>query len=765
MRVVLLILAILLALAPGAGRAQTATPAKPASRAATAPASLSAADLQKLVATLQNPQQRELLIKQLQALIAAQTVLHPGAAKPKSAASTTAANVAAAAQKSVPALVEGLATQFQSIGTELVDVAGIARGAPRLAASLQAQAASPEARARWLDGLIRLAAVLAAAMAAGFLTAWALRRLRRRVGARNIDRDFGRWLVLFLGMLVLELVPLGVFTAMAMLVLAAVHPGEPVRPVASIAIATILHAQLILIVLRVFLVSAVSPRFLRFSHETRQYLYFWARRFVVWSFYGFGVAEIAAALAAPHSISDLAMRLTVIVVAGLAVVFVLQNRDAVAAYLRAPPERPARFGRTGQSMRMVRAALADTWHILAIVYIVVAFGAYLIDPQGGVGFVLRATLVSILVLLGAFIAARLVHRAGDGGFRFGGAFRARHTGFEARLNKYVPTLIFIVSVVIDAVALILLLQVWGVDAVDWLERQYVRNLTGTLISIAIIVVLAIVVWEMVNTAVERALGVGGATQAQVSARLRTLLPLIRTTVLIAIVTIAGFVVLSQIGVNIAPLLAGAGIVGIAVGFGSQQLVHDVINGLFILVENTVTVGDWVDVGGGHAGTVESISIRSMRLRDGNGAVHTVPYSSVAAVTNTNRGIGNATFAVAVAYGEDTDKVARILREIAAAMRHEPAFKSGMLSEFQLWGVDKVDAATVTVSGQIVCTDGGRWPVQREFNRRMMRRFQEDGVALAVPLQGVVLRETPHAGDVAAPTPAPVTPLRAPRDRG
>jgi small conductance mechanosensitive channel len=763
MRALLLILALLLAVAPASGRAQTAAPAKPAASAAAAPAALSAADLQKLVATLQNPQQRALLIKQLQALIAAQMVLHP--AKPKPAASTTATTTAAVAQRTVPALVAGLAARFQALGAEFADIAGIARGAPKLIASVEAQAASPEARALWLDGLVRFAIVFAAAAAAGFLTGWALRGLRRRVGARYVDRDLGRWLVLFLGMLVLELVPLGIFTAVAMLVLAAVHPGEPARPVAAIAIGTIVRAQFVLTVLRVFLVSAVAPHFLRLSAATRRHLYRWIRCFVVLAFYGFGLAEIAVALAAPHSVSDLVLRLTVIIVAALAIVFVLQNRDAMAGYLRSPPERPVRFGRTGQSMRMVRAALADTWHILAIAYIVVAFGAYLVEPSGGVGLVLRATLLSLLILLGAFILIRVAHRAGDGGFRFGGAFRARYPGFEARLNKYVPTLIFVLSVAIDAAALILLLQVWGVDAAGWLERQYVDNFTGTLISIAIIVVLAIVVWEMVNAAVERALGGGAPAQAQVSARLRTLLPLIRTTVLIAIVTIAGFVVLSQIGVNIAPLLAGAGIVGIAVGFGSQQLVHDIINGLFILVENTVTVGDWVDVGGGHAGSVESISIRSMRLRDGNGAVHTVPYSSVAAVTNTNRGIGNATFAVAIAYGEDTDKVARILTEIAAAMRHEPAFKSGMLSEFQLWGVDKVDAATVTVSGQIVCTDGGRWPVQREFNRRMMRRFQEDGVALAVPLQGVVLRETPHAGDVAAPTPAPVTPLRAPRDRG
>jgi len=251
----------------------------------------------------------------------------------------------------------------------------------------------------------------------------------------------------------------------------------------------------------------------------------------------------------------------------------------------------------------------------------------------------------------------------------------------------------------------------------------------------------------------------------VSARLRTLLPLVRSTVLIAIVAVAGFIVLSQIGVDIAPLLAGAGIVGIAVGLGSQALVKDVINGLFILVENTVIIGDYVDVGGGHAGTVEDISIRSMRLRDGAGAVHTIPFSSVTALTNTNRGIGNAAVSVNVALGEDTDRVSRILIEIAGELRRDPAFQAMMLSDFQLWGVDKVDGAMATIAGQIVCTDGGRWPVQREFNRRMKQRFQEDGIAFALPTQNLIVQEIRKEPEPRAESNRQITPLRAPRDRG
>jgi moderate conductance mechanosensitive channel len=112
---------------------------------------------------------------------------------------------------------------------------------------------------------------------------------------------------------------------------------------------------------------------------------------------------------------------------------------------------------------------------------------------------------------------------------------------------------------------------------------------------------------------------------------------------------------------------------------------------------------------------------------------------VTTVNNTNRGLGNAVFSINVSYREDTDRVSRVLQEIAAQMRQESAFQRQMLGGFDLWGVDKVDGATATIAGQIVCTDAGRWPVQREFNRRMKLRFQELGIAIQPPTQAVILQ--------------------------
>jgi small-conductance mechanosensitive channel len=129
-------------------------------------------------------------------------------------------------------------------------------------------------------------------------------------------------------------------------------------------------------------------------------------------------------------------------------------------------------------------------------------------------------------------------------------------------------------------------------------------------------------------------------------------------------------------------------------------------------------------------------------------VHVVPFSSVTSVTNTNRGLGNASVSVSVAFAEDTDRVCLVLTEIATEMRAEPAFQVQMLSDLQLWGVDKVDGAAATIAGQIVCTDSGRWAVQREFNRRMKKRLQELGVALYNPLRMLVMLDN-VAGNPAA----------------
>jgi moderate conductance mechanosensitive channel len=254
--------------------------------------------------------------------------------------------------------------------------------------------------------------------------------------------------------------------------------------------------------------------------------------------------------------------------------------------------------------------------------------------------------------------------------------------------------------------------------------------------------VALAIWEAVNAAVDQhLLQLAREGRYARAARLRTFLPMLRTTLLSIILTVVALTALSQLGVNIAPLLAGAGIVGIAIGFGSQKLVQDVITGLFLLLENAMQVGDNVTVSG-LSGVVENLSIRTIRLRAGDGSVHIVPFSSVTSVTNTNRGIGNASVSVNVDYNEDPDRVGAVLKEIGANLRKDPAFQHMIRGDLELWGVDKVDATMTTLVGQIQCTDSGRWPVQREFYRRMKKRFHELNIQIARPPQTMLVLQSP-----------------------
>jgi small-conductance mechanosensitive channel len=283
------------------------------------------------------------------------------------------------------------------------------------------------------------------------------------------------------------------------------------------------------------------------------------------------------------------------------------------------------------------------------------------------------------------------------------------------------------------------LQVWGVHVGDLFRTGTIgHRLASAIITIGVAAVIALLVWEGVNVSVEQRLDSWTTSGDLVrAARLRTLLPMLRSALFCAIALVVVLTGLSELGVNIGPLLAGASIFGVALGFGSQKLVQDFITGIFLLLENAMQVGDSITASG-LSGTVEKLSIRTIRLRAGDGAVHIIPFSSVGTVTNTNRGVGNAAVKVSVVAGEDYDHVGETLKAIAKEMRKDDNFRHMMRSDLQLWGVDEVQAGVITIAGQIVCSDTGRWGVQREFNRRLLKRFAELGIKLAGPAHYVVL---------------------------
>jgi small-conductance mechanosensitive channel len=399
-------------------------------------------------------------------------------------------------------------------------------------------------------------------------------------------------------------------------------------------------------------------------------------------------------------------------------------------------------------MAWLRQALATVWHWIALVLIMALWFVWAVEVPNGFAQLLRFTFVTGALLISARLLMILLNGLIERGLSVP---LTRFPNLETRLHLYQPIINGLLRFGVYALTLLALLQFYGLSGLTWLaETDLGHRIASAFATIAVTFLLAVAVWEAANIAIDRHLeNLAKEEQAVRSARLRTLLPLLRTALAITILVFAGLTVLSEIGINIAPLLAGAGIIGVAIGFGSQKLVQDLINGIFLLLENAMQVGDQVTVSG-LSGAVEALSVRTIRLRAGDGSVHVIPFSAVTSVTNVNRGIGNASVSVVVAYTEDTDHVAAVLTEIVAAMRSEQAFAGKMLSDLQLWGVDKIDGAGATIVGQVVCTDSGRWSVQRELNRRIKMRFQELGISLFNPMRNIAIPSPPQAPAQASP---------------
>jgi small-conductance mechanosensitive channel len=447
----------------------------------------------------------------------------------------------------------------------------------------------------------------------------------------------------------------------------------------------------------------------------------WSRRIAITGIGGWALAESGHLLGLSTVAYDAVLRAVAFCVTIALTIMIMQQRRAVRDALRAPD------GAEGVTA-VLRDRLAGLWHWVALAILASFWVNWIVDEGIPPAAIVHYTALTLaVVVIGGLVLKGLLGMIG-GLTTVSPDVASRYPELADRMALYSPALRAVVRVSVHILTAMALLQVFGIEVLTWLWRSGSGQQIGTsLLHILVAIVAAIGVWELANAAIQRHLQVlSQGAQAVRSARLRTLLPLLRTSLFIAICIVVSLMVLSEIGVNIAPLLAGAGILGVAIGFGSQKLVQDVITGIFLLLENALQVGDQVAVAG-LAGRVEGLSVRTIRLRAADGAVHIVPFSSVASVTNHTRGVGNADVRVTVEVNTDADRVFDVLRGIVADMRADPTYESLIKEDFKLFGVDKIDDDGMTITGQVACTDSGRWTVQREINRRISDRFREVGL--------------------------------------
>ncbi len=226
-------------------------------------------------------------------------------------------------------------------------------------------------------------------------------------------------------------------------------------------------------------------------------------------------------------------------------------------------------------------------------------------------------------------------------------------------------------------------------------------------------------------------------------RARTLGRIVRQTTAFLVWSVAIMLVLSELGVNLGPILAGAGIVGLAVGFGAQTLVKDLIAGFFLLLEDQVRVQDFISVGD-VSGLVESMTLRTTVLRDVEGRVHIIPNGAISVVTNHTRGWSRAVLDVGVSYKEDTDRCYEVLREVGADLERDPVFGPKLTERFEYPGVERLGEASVILRMMVRTKPLEQWTVLRELRRRVKHAFEQRGIEIPFPSMRLV-------ADAAAPS--------------
>ncbi|MFO7603487.1 MAG: mechanosensitive ion channel family protein [Gammaproteobacteria bacterium] len=231
----------------------------------------------------------------------------------------------------------------------------------------------------------------------------------------------------------------------------------------------------------------------------------------------------------------------------------------------------------------------------------------------------------------------------------------------------------------------------------------------------------------------------GGVPSEAAKRADTLVRLLRQAVIIMIWVVALLIVLREFGVEITPILASAGILGLAVGFGAQNLVRDVISGFFLILENQVRVGD-VAVVNGTGGLVEQISFRTIVLRDLAGVVHVFPNGSVQTLANLTREWSAYVFDIGVAYKEDVDRVMALMREVGGEMRADAAFGPSIIEDIEVFGVDAFGDSAVVIKGRLKTRPIKQWEVGREFRRRLKQAFDREGVTIPFPHRSIYFGE-------------------------
>jgi len=567
------------------------------------------------------------------------------------------------------------------------------------------------------------------AVAIGAAAEWLLDRLlgrwRRTCNAARPNRFVGR-LGYALAWVGLELVGIAAFALVALLVGWLLLPAanDP-RFTLAVTVAAIAKARAILTLIR-FIFSPFRPA-LRLAHMPdgdARTLWRWAAATAVVVAFAGGLRALLLGSGLSNEAATLLGILVALFVAIVRLVAIFGVRRPIHDLIVQAATRPA------EEVSGAVTLAANLWHVVFAILVLldfvgVAFNALLSDAVNFASFSAGSFVVLCLVPFalvgyGKLIDDLLLHQ-GEGGKALGGA---------GALKAFGQGLILLG-------AFTFLAQAWGADPFAGEAGGFASLVTGAVLQVGGAVLLGWTVWQGTKLAIDHYAEededdeVNEDAMGKPGSRIATVLPFIRIFIFIAIVTISAMMALGALGVNIGPLLAGAGVIGLAVGFGAQTLVTDIITGLFYLVEDAFRKGEYIQCKAGK-GVVEKISLRSVQLRHHNGPLHTIPFGSMGNITNHSRDWVRVKMMIRVPFDSDLNKVRKAIKKVGIEMQEDPALGPLFLEPLKSQGAVDTDSSGFVTSVKFVSRPGEQFVLRREAFARIQKAFAENNIEFAAP---------------------------------
>jgi small-conductance mechanosensitive channel len=585
--------------------------------------------------------------------------------------------------------------------------------------------------------------LLGVGAAATIATGLLLRKRRQAVGAAFREKRRGRLASIFLWLL-MDFCQVAAFFVAALICYAVMDPHHPLAP--NTLEILLRGALFFLVIERIFaLITAVDGpvgETMRHARSAARSIHTTAVVVTLLLVLIGAAARILSEIGLqPDAIAALFVPISVIPFAYLIVVGWsnrLRIRDGLS--------RSLNLGGQGNATHLM-------WPILATVYLIVLWLVVddaLFRHQSDVG--IRALASLVLALFGPLLALSLSSLIAR--YYAGSHLTAENKETVGPQVMRIMRAVWIVLVflIIYGTALI-----WGVDPRAHLGIGSAA--VKVIFNVAIVMLLGFVAWSLIVNAIDRAMrraaDEGETTHAQ---RVKTLLPLLRRTLQIVLVVIIAMVLLSSMGIEIGPLLAGAGVVGIAIGLGAQQTIADILAGVFFLLEDSFRMGDYVEVGN-IRGTVEGISMRSLKLRHHRGAVHTLPFGQMKSLTNYTRDWALMRLEFRVAPDTDIALVKKIVKEIGKELSADPEMAKGFIEPLKSQGIRSVEEGAIVIGVKFIAKPSTQFTIRREAYSRILDAFRENGIELVgrsvvvkVEGDGTV---SPQAAAAAASTVMPV----------